>query len=153
MTVNESSRAPIGSHRDLAAKDVDKLLALAEQLQEKCDESSRRMSQRIFILLAMAGAIVGMIAIVPMMLPTQHSSFWTGIGVLYLLAIAAFGLLTFNRSRENIHRDVRALYAIVDMLREIEASIAKESKMSTLERAEFRIRLSRFGIGSGHRNW
>ena len=127
----------------VVAKDIDKLLALAEELQEKVDEANRRMWMRIFTLLMVAGLIVAACSIALFFL--QHSSqLVIMIGVAYAVVLSASEYFFIQRFREKMHRDTRALYAIVDMLREIEGSIAKESNLSTLERAEFRIRLSRF---------
>jgi hypothetical protein len=132
-------------------KEIDKLLELAEDLQKSCDESERRMYTRWFMTL---GATSVVIAISFFLSQFMHDPMWKPqivivVGFMYSAMLIGFTAYLSLRTRKNFHRDARALYSIVDMLREIEGPAAEKAHMSTLERAQFRIRLSRFGIGTG----
>ncbi|MBY0456373.1 MAG: hypothetical protein K2V38_03480, partial [Gemmataceae bacterium] len=71
-----------------------------------------------------------------------------------LIAIAAVVLIVYvlilrSRLRKRLRREQRVLDELVDMLREFEQFLSHEEQLTALERATFRIRLLRFGIGSG----
>ena len=56
-------------------------------------------------------------------------------------------LSAINVVKQRLKRDQRAMENIIELLRETEGVIAKKDAWSALERAHFRIRLSRFDIG------
>lgn len=130
-------------------KDVDSLLQLAEKLQERCDVMSRRIEQyRVMQILTLAvGFSLG------------ASTFWlmrsegsfTRIAALsaVLMSFIYAGTIEYLiwRVKRRSKPDGMALAEVVELLRETEGVIAEAENWSTLDRAEFRIRLSRFGIG------
>jgi hypothetical protein len=67
----------------------------------------------------------------------------------YIIVMITFLYQRHESMIRALRRDRRALHSIVDMLREVENSTNSSGGMSTLERAEFRIRLARFDIGPG----
>ncbi len=73
----------------------------------------------------------------------------TSFSYLYGFATGATLVYMQARIRRQVVRERRALHSIVSMLRDLEKGIAEKNNLSTLERAEFRIRLSRFDIGRG----
>ena len=132
-------------------KEIDKLLELAEDHQKSCDESERRMYTHWFMTLGATSVVIAFSFFVSQFI---HDPMWKPqivivFGFMYSAMLIGFTAYLSLRTRKNFHRDARALYSIVDMLREIEGPAAQKAHMSTLERAQFRIRLSRFGIGAG----
>jgi len=129
-------------------EESDKLLHLAEGLQDKCEQYERRLS-----MLIMMG--IGIIAVIgPAVFYLLQSAWpdrWDGVvfAACYGLVVGAY----LSHMRIKIHRQLarerRALHGIVDMLRDLEKGIAEKNNLSALERAAFRIRLSRFDIGPG----
>ena len=80
--------------------------------------------------------------------PTSFVSYIILISSSFIfLGIAFVSESYINKLRGMLKRDSRARASIVELLRETEGYIAKEENWSTLERAYFRIRLSRFEIG------
>ncbi len=87
--------------------------------------------------------------------PGSTSSGSNSLNVLSAVLIPVFTVmamlpivLRFQRRRRS---ELRALDEVLELLREVESAIAKEERWSTLERAEFRIRLSRFYVRSRYR--
>jgi hypothetical protein len=132
-------------------EEADKLLRLAEELQDKCEQYERR----VWILLIMGATVVTALAIFSGYLISAfpHDSVYrtmaTAFSSLYGFATGASLVYIYARIRRQVARERRALNGIVDMLRGLEKGIGERSNLSTLERAEFRIRLSRFDIGPG----
>ena len=132
-------------------RDVARLLDLAEKLQDACDAHQRRKTMGLAFLMLSLMVNVGLIvvAIIPGIPGTQFNLHeWP----LSAIAIPVFtvGIVSFIRfmdASKMYRRDRRALDSIVDMIREVEPSLAKRLQLSMLERAEIRIRLSRLGIG------
>jgi hypothetical protein len=127
--------------------EMRRLLSLAETIQVSLDAASRRVAywrtiQAAAVLVAVATAGVG--------LATSSSS---SLRVSLLIAAVTVGATyagmvnrLVQRAVMQADRDRRALSQVVDLLRETEGSFAKKEHWSTLERAEFRIRLSRFDV-------
>jgi hypothetical protein len=76
---------------------------------------------------------------------SSHSLEITGLVTSVLFLIIGFQYYVHIRSRRKT--ELRALYQIVELLRETEKSLAEKHKWSMLKRAQFRIRLARFEIG------
>jgi hypothetical protein len=131
--------------------DADKLLHLAEELQERY-EGEKRRAEMYAMVIATAGAVmIGGIAVGVTSIPLElFGSVGLIVAVcssLYLLLLVLFTGWRINRISLRVDRERRALHTVVDMLRELESAIAEEKGYTALQRAEFRIRLSRFGIG------
>jgi hypothetical protein len=132
-------------------EEADKLLRLAEELQDKCEQYMRRLGT----LLAVCVSAIAAFAMVATYLTNTlsddsiYKKLITALASSYGLATGAFLYWMTMRTRQQLARERRALHGIVDMLRDLEKGIAEKNNLSTLERAEFRIRLSRFDIGPG----
>ncbi len=136
-------------------EDADKLLRLAEGLQEKCEQYEEKRDQQF----ALQGIIILFFTIplvylgFSMSRPGEENGvanvwFWLAVTAFYLYGVRC---LIHMRLQFNglIARERRAFHSVVDMLRDLEKGISGQDILSTLERAEFRIRLSRFDIGPG----
>ena len=150
-TVNNDEPRSKGKRRPLY-NSADELLHLAEELQDKCDQHERRLGTMHAISIS-ATATLGILAIMLSVGLTRSDpdSLKAATAILWLCAFSS-GVYTFvwpSKTRQNLIRDRRAMLGIVDMLREIEKAIADKENLSPLERAGFRIRLSRFNIGPG----
>jgi hypothetical protein len=67
----------------------------------------------------------------------------------YLVLCAVYVYYMRGKMDRQLARERRALHRIVDLLRDVEKGIVEKNNLSTMERTEFRIRLSRFDIGPG----
>ena len=130
-----------------SSAEMEKLLAVAEDLQSKVDVAYGSILRlRIFLFVFVGALIVAAIYI---------SLVSTEIDPKGLLFAIVAGLLVVPVSeigyvapwKKRIRRDQRAMLGIVELLRETEGSVAVKNNWSALERAQFRIRLSRFEIG------
>ena len=146
-TVNEEPLVGREEGRKLY-EEADKLLNLAERLQDKCEQYERWLWMLIAIGLVSA-AIGALGACLTSALP--QDSIYRTLMVLFafLVPIPLFCLYYVEKTRRILTREKRAIHSIVDMLRGLEKGIADKNNLSTLERTEFRIRLSRFDIGPG----
>jgi hypothetical protein len=148
-TVNDESLTDREEGRKLY-EESDKLLCLAERLLDKCEQYERRLWLLIAICLTSA-AFGGLAVYLNTTLPNDSifKTLQIPLSVIYAFGVFYVCYITRRTSRHLV-RERRALYSIVDMLRDLEKGIAEKDNLSTLERAEFRIRLSRFDIGPGH---
>lgn len=136
----------------LVRPELDKLLRMAEDLQEKGDYYDlRRTSFQMIVT-----AIMGFTSLAFLYAMNSYSMGSAPLAVAaYTMAtgtIIAFSVLAktvIYRMNRQEKRDRKALFSIVDMLREIEPIIAEKEELSALERAEIRIRLARLDIGPG----
>ncbi len=129
--------------------DLEKLLKLAEDLDAKSQQEERQL----LLHLSIAAACIPGLLVLSLWLVGMESldrplkyALVTGAGVYCSIFIPLASQLVW-RAYKNLARDRRALTEIVDMLREVEYTIAHREQLSALERAAFRIRLSRFDIG------
>jgi hypothetical protein len=133
-------------------QEAEKLLKIAEQWEEKCETRERRLE--LVRLLAIMATFTLIIAGFGLYYGIKNEDWEYRAVVIAVVAVnmsgmAYYWLYIWGKSRRLLERDQRALYEIVDMLREVEKGIAERYQLSSLERAEFRIRLSRFDIGPG----
>lgn len=140
-------------------KDLEGLLKLAEELQEKYEYASRRISSARLAQVASTFIVL--------LIFTWNSykylaffdparKFFSIFIIITSLIILVTNILFYEfrliqPTKLRMQRDVSALAEVVELLRETESVITKAEGWSALERAEFRIRLSRFGIG--RKNW
>lgn len=153
------SAEPGVSNMTADAREIDRLLDLAEDLRSQVDASEWRRSvlQSVFLgVQPVAGGIVVYFATAIAFNSFKiggSSSLWFfllfAMNVGYLLFCLMLFRFIVDKFGRKVSRDLDALHEIVDMLREIEAAVATDGTMTTLERAELRIRLSRLGVGPG----
>jgi hypothetical protein len=129
-------------------REGEKLLEMAERLDKECEADERAASQRVMLMIGLLGALVGM-AFAAWGLITEPFTRVTSTVFLaiYGATVCLWNWQLFGRRRKLFRRNQRALFEIVSMLREVEKAIAEREQVSALERAEFRIRLSRFDVG------
>jgi hypothetical protein len=149
-----------GPYRSPArSTETERLLALAEAMQEKREQTlgilrakTNRSNQTVGVGMLVAvglGVYFGWIR--------PNSSATNGAIAAFISSVVAVILaVIFGRPgdttglKQQLARDERALFDVVSILREAQASIAKEEHWSPLQQAEFRIRLARFDIGPNH---
>jgi hypothetical protein len=126
-------------------EEADKLLSLAEKLEEVCEQYERRwgVTRALFQITIAAGAAAAV--------SFTYNTIWSWAVFMYVLTLVAVIDLCYLtvKTRRHLARERRALHSIVDILRGLEKGIAEKNNLSALERAAFRIRLSRFDIGPG----
>ena len=145
--------------RDGARGDMLRLLDVAERYEGECQEVRERMGRLAGRYLAlMLGVICWALAILPFLsfvlsdISLDTSLFASYIVTTQVIVAIVVGLSTvffFRRRsalRTQLKGEERALAEVVRLLREVEGAIAEAEDWSTLERAEFRIRLSRFDM-------
>lgn len=133
--------------------DLERILALAEDLQDK----SRFYSQRIEMYRAAQIILGGGGIFLLSWLTVRGALNPLGTSQLYLIMIM-ISLFAYAVALEYLIRKLKrrtlpdrlALAELVELLRETESALGERENWSTLDRAQFRIRLSRFGIGPGH---
>lgn len=123
---------------------VEKLLVAAESLQERVDRSEFRLD---FVNTALGSSFFILAGVLLYLVLKYSNVSWLAVG----LPIALSWLLVFGtmvrRGKIRLQRDKRALDEIVKLLRETEQVISIQEMWSPFERAQLRIRLSRFDAG------
>jgi uncharacterized membrane protein YhaH (DUF805 family) len=137
---------PSGTNSPLF-QEAEKLLKMAEELNEKSERTERRLYMYAFMVVTTIFAIFSMLFTFQELFNYPDNPFLVVLIFFYTGTLIAAGSLLVMRVMKRRKRDQRALYEIVDMLRELEHSMMEREQISQLERAEFRIRLSRFDIG------
>lgn len=130
-------------------EDVKEMLRLAEGLQEKCESLSQRM---LFWMLEMASSLLFAVGCLVSAVMDRDEilvgfRLLFGFFAFFSLPMLIYGLFNFYSVRADRRRDRRALFAIVDMLREVDGPLTEP--WSALQTAEFRIRMARLVIGPG----
>ncbi len=138
--------------RDSSYQEAEKLLKLAEDLETKCQNWERQLIfyiMRAAAVLVMSGSILFVLCTLMGRLLYENNLIWLLVAIVFFVAVCVVcvGYYTWQITRRHLRRDQRALFEIVGILREVESAIAQQAELSALERAEFRIRLSRFDIG------
>ncbi len=138
--------------RDHAVAEIDKLLTVAETLQDKCEARERRLYLTFVFLcfgLLFLGLVFSILALLPALKETNVPTVFipcatvSGLGMLDLI-----GTLCFRDWRRQA-RDRTTIQSIVDMLREVESAMAKHVGFTALEEQHLKLRLQRFSIGPG----
>jgi uncharacterized protein len=127
--------------------EVQELLTLAEEIQERLDSMVRRSSSLRFYalsILTLATGVIGVLLLADSMRPYR----WAIAAVATLYAVMAALLLAYNdqRTARRIRQEAMSLEEVTALLRETVDHSAAMANWSTLERAQFRIRLARFDI-------
>lgn len=140
--------------REPSVEDFEKLLELAEDLQKERDrerkalDSSTQRTLIVVCILALLAAGFLYVFSTDSVLPPWTQAAYVA---LFFASVATAGIVLareFGR-RRSVLRDLRAseraLYETVGLLRETEHAFSDD--WSVLQKARFRIRLSRFAIG------
>ncbi len=140
-------------HTELTGKetvsDFEKLLDLAEELKDKCDNAKQRIARYRTSQFIMAASFIfnlSLALLITLQAGASLSLAYKATTAFFMVISVVVVLVTELRLRkinQDCLPDRRALKEVVGLLREVESV---ESK-SPLERAYFRIRLSRFDIG------
>ena len=151
-TVKDEPLLDSGEHLNLY-ESADKILRFAEDLQGKCELYEGRLRWMFVIILGTLPVMGILIACLTMNGPVKESmilSVITDILLLYVLSMDVYVIYVLRvATLGHLAGERRALYRIVDMLRDLELGIVRGNALSTLEQIEFKIRLSRFDIGPG----
>jgi hypothetical protein len=150
------SDKPEDAPRGWTDGDVEKLLALAEQIQQESElEESRLERYRFIQYLTIGLAILGALIAWSLVAGNSSSLFPPYVGSILIVIVGASYVIFFQRYIVRIRRRLevnhRSLSEIVQFLRETEGMIVKDQ--SPFDQAHFRIRLARFGIGSDSKRW
>jgi len=141
-----SSKWADGSNEsESSSEEVDRLLRLAEKLQQDSEDSYRRL------------AIVRGVEIAIMLIGLYYSTYLHPLGGLMLTTIMIPGVSVFicisflefmfgQHYKKSRRRDQRALGEIVGLLRETQHGFAMKQDWSNFRITEFRIRLAQFDI-------
>ena len=149
--MNRQEFDTIGTHA--RTSELEKLLDIAEDLKEKCEAKGRMIEKnrvaQVGVSVIQAFLVLAWIEI-GVSFGTINLAFYAPLaGLLFSLAasILAFEFLIRRRKAE-MKPDLIALSELIQLIRETEPAMAESEHWSTIERAQFRIRLSRFGIGA-----
>ncbi|MHB1561914.1 MAG: hypothetical protein ACYC61_31075 [Isosphaeraceae bacterium] len=138
--------------------DLDEMLALAEKLKRECEDHIARR-ERLKLMQFMAMGLMGAILLLSMSMaslqtalrsPTPETYVLFFSPLVFLPVFAGFFLYynrVLRRNRRWFLTDSMALREVVRLLRESEVAMVGDRKWSALDRARFRIQLTRFDIG------
>jgi len=126
------------------AQELGDLLELAEKVQASYESSARRESlwRLIEAVLLISGTLAAVFGAIAATVPVL----WLvgGSTLLIYAFVVDHGLI--RRIRRRSASDRNALREVLSLLHELEGIAAAEDNWTPLQRAEFRIRLSRFEI-------
>jgi hypothetical protein len=138
--------------------DLDEMLALAEKLKRECEDQIARR-ERLKLMQFMAMGLMGAILLLSMSMaslqmalrsPSPETYILLFLPLVFLPVFAGFFVYynrVLRRNRRWFLTDSRALKDVVRLLRESEVAMVGDRKWSALDRARFRIQLTRFDIG------
>jgi hypothetical protein len=124
-------------------RNVDGLLEFAEKSQERCE----RVQQRIRRLQTLQIGILATGVIGSEWIRTS-GIIRSGIYIIMFIAIVLWLEIVRQQQKKRLNAEKLVLEEMVNLIREVEPLVSQKEGWSLLERAEFRIRLSRFGIGT-----
>jgi hypothetical protein len=133
--------------RDANPSDLSELgdlLDLAERVQSSYESSARRES--IWRLLEAVLVVVAAVALVLGAAGAEALAASLAVGISAIVYAVAIDIVLIQRIRRRSRSDRNALREVLALLHELEGVAAVEDQWSPLQRAEFRIRLSRFQI-------
>jgi hypothetical protein len=138
--------------------EYERLLQVAEHLHERVQDLLGKIQ-----FFRLAQVILGLIVIIFATFLVVKGDIksvtlrgWTYNDFVFLIAMTDLFAIAFieylaRKTKLLMIPDTRALSELVELLRESESAIAKAQKWSTLEQAQFRIRLARFNIDTRHK--
>jgi len=122
--------------------ELRRLLDLADEIQTKYDLATRRKSE--LFAREVVAVIIGVVS-AGVVATTLSLGLVMGAGILAgVLGILVLEETLRSRLQRQADQEERALGEVISIVREVEMAMAYEEDWSPLERAEFRIRLSRF---------
>jgi hypothetical protein len=143
----------VETDRSRQTDDLEKLLSLAEQLQDKYEIFSRRIEMYRFCQWGIGITLVAILGWVMISTPFNSQTIgqdriWTSVGGIFGVTIVYIAGIEYwiRRLRRRSYPDRRALQSLLELIRETEGSIAQSRGWSALDRAQFQIRLSRLEI-------
>lgn len=135
---------------DEKASELEKLLGIAEDLKDKYEAKNRVIERYRLEQLTLLLLFIVVPGLVLMMAYSSLSDSARAIVLVLAMAcivyIIVLEYLVVRRAKAKIKPDLIALSRIVQLIRETEGALAESENWSTLERTQFRIRLSRFDI-------
>ncbi|WP_145269357.1 hypothetical protein [Tautonia plasticadhaerens] len=147
--VKKGPRINSSTRPSLLSRDLRTLLSLAERYQEDIETSRRRLYMTTVISYAIMSLFI--ILFVFITSEQQHHSKYLYLSISAIIAVTTLASAAHYKMTklgyDSLRRDGRALMSLIDLLREIEASASDRKNLTNLQRAELRIRLSRFDIG------
>lgn len=140
----------VETDRSRQTDDLEKVLALAEQLQDKYEAFKRRIETYRFLQWGV-GITAFAYLVWWMVISARGSSYETTLGLpvgIFIIAATYIAGIEFQirRLRRRSYPDRRALQRLLELIRETEGSFAQSRGWSALDRAQFQIRLSRLEI-------
>lgn len=126
------------------SQELGDLLALAEKVQTSYELSARR--ETLWRLVVAVLVTSGVLSAVVGFGTSAPTGVWVGAGASLLLYGLAINVLLIQRFHRRSRSDRVALREVLTLLHELEGVKAAESEWTPLQRAEFRIRLSRFEL-------
>jgi hypothetical protein len=151
MSINSVDALRTGSQ----TRELERLLSLAEELYDRCRQKNRSIEFYIF-LQAICGGVVGFfllsisrlgIILFGAAVVSNWCNWLVPLSFFCFVGMAAIVYLV-RRRRKSLRPDETALAELVELIQETESAVAASERWSTLERAQFRIRLSRLETGT-----
>jgi hypothetical protein len=133
------------AHRERSdAQELADLLDLAERIQASYEASSRRKG--VFRLLQLTVAVGCVGSLLYGLVAAQATAVWAISSAVLAGYTIGIDVMFVRRTRRQGLRDRYAMKQVLDLVRELEGVTALDENWTPLQRAEFRIRLSRFEI-------
>lgn len=120
------------------------LLELAESVQASYESSVRRQS--VWWLAEVVLAAGAVLFLVYGLTWAESPAVWIGAAAAFVAYSCAIDVALLRGIRHRSRSDRNALHEVLKLLREVEGVASAEDDWTPLQRAEFRIRLSRFAI-------
>jgi len=139
-----------------AFSEAEKLLAVAEKLEQIAERQDNRVVWTSFLMMGIAAALTLLGLLLLVLSTSKLLSIELALGV-FLVAVvqSAAGVMycwslrtTSAQTRDD---ERRLMQRLIDMLRELEGAFAHDDTVSILERVGFQTRLARHGIGPSSR--
>ena len=145
MATAEEGRQPQPS----TYKEAEKLLEMAERLEKESLEQERVISRLWLMASTFVATLIALTFYGFAMETFDYTSkiLIMSTVIVYSTYMGWYFWQILRRRTMQLRKDQRALFELLNMLREIEQAVAERNNVSAIERAEFRIRLSRFDIG------
>lgn len=138
-----SDKREIAKSKDV--EDIFRLIDLAEGIKEKIDKSDDIISKIRFIQVFLFVTPFAFAIFSEMLSSSNLIKYAYLIGVFCIIYIA-FAQNAVSKIKKRIEPDIYALNSIVSLIRELENITTVNGQWSVIERAEFKIRISRFEI-------
>lgn len=133
-------------------KEIEALFKLADELQDKCSEQYRRIDRMYDIITVFIVTVIFLIVLLtidPKAIDFIKQTESTVAKVIlliggYLMVFVLMAVRQIRRAKEKIKPEEITLSAILELIRETEGIIAYKNNVSPLQRASFKIRVSKY---------